>query len=330
MNSVDNRDYPVDVVITWVDGSDKKWQQKVTPYLEKKIDWSNKKDTLRFQSIDEICYCIKSIIKFAPFVRNIFVVTDNQKPNCFDAIELLAKVQNIHLKLVDHKEIFKGFEQVLPTFNARSIGTMLFRIEGLAEHFIYFADDFFFMKKVKRSDFFINELPLIRGKWEKFYEDRLLRKIYLKVLKLLNIKNRVVKAGSKKAQQVGAKYNGLKKYVKLDHTPKGIRKSTIESIFKENPNLLEHNIKDRFRSENQFLVSSLAYHREIKNGTCSIQENLQLTYFQSYRSFFIIKIKLWWFIFSENKLFTCFQSLDIADEKTINYIVTWMNKRISS
>ena len=323
-------DYPIDVVITWVDGDDELWQQKITPYLEKKIDWSNKKDTLRFQSIDEISYSIRSIIKFAPFVRNIFLVTDNQKPASFDELVVLAKHRDINLKLVDHKEIFKGYEHCLPTFNARSIGTMLFRIKGLADHFIYFADDFFFMKEVKDSDFFINGQPIIRGQWAKFYEDRIFRKFYLKTLKLLGIKNRVVKAGSKKAQQFGAKYNGLDSYVKLHHTPKGIRKSTIESIFNDNPSLLEHNIKYRLRSEHQFLISSLAYHREIKNGTCKIQKNLQLTYFQSYKSFFMVKIKLWWFLFNKNKLFTCFQSLDIADEKTINYIKAWMNKRLSS
>lgn len=320
----------VDVVITWVDGSDLEWQNKIDPYLEKKIDWSNKKETMRFQSIDEISYSIKSIIKFAPFVRNIFVVTDNQIPSSFAALKISGNRQNINLRVVDHKEIFEGFEQYLPIFNARSIGTMLYKIKGLSEHFIYFADDFFFMKKVESSDFFINGFPVIRGRWESFYEDRLLRKLYLEALKFLKIKNRVVKAGSKKAQQMGAQLNGFEKFVKLHHTPKGIRKSTIESLFIESPRLLENNIKHRFRSDKQFLISSIAYHREIKKGTYSLRKNFQLSYFQSYRIFFVVKVKLWRFAFNKNKLFTCFQSLDVADKKTINYILNWMNKRLDN
>lgn len=323
-----NVDYPIDAIITWVDGNDVNWQHKINPYLEKKIDWSNKKETIRFQSIDEISYCVKSIIKFAPFIRNIFIVTDNQIPNSFETLNSLAKKNDVHLRVVDHKELFKGVEHYLPVFNARSIGPLFYKIKGLSDHFLFFNDDFFLMKKTEKSDFFENGYPIIRGGWANFYEDRLFRKIYLKVTSLLQLKARVVKVGTKKAQQTGAKLLGFKKYFKLHHTPMAIRKSTVESFFVENPDVLENNIKHRFRNEQQFLISSFSSHLEIKNKTCVLKKDLQLTYFQSYKYFFMIKFKLWWFKKDNSKLFMCFQSLEMTNKKTFKYIINWLDNRL--
>ena len=49
-------------------------------------------------------------------------------------------------------------------------------IPGLAEHFIYFNDDFFLLNPVKEEDFFIEGKPVIRGLWT-FYEDIWYKKI---------------------------------------------------------------------------------------------------------------------------------------------------------
>ena len=323
-----NVDYPIDAVITWVDGNDVNWQQRINPYLEKKIDWSNKKDTVRYQSINEIDYCIRSIIKFAPFIRNIFVVTDNQVPETFESLKELGKKHDVHLRIVDHKELFKGFEHYLPVFNARSIGPLFYKIEGLSEHFLFFNDDFFLMKKTERTDFFENGHPVIRGGWANFYEDRLGRKIYLKLTSLFNLKARVVKAGTKKAQQTGAKILGFKKYFKLHHTPMALRKSTLELFFTDNPEILENNIKYRFRNETQFLISSFSSHLEIKNKTCHLKKDLQLTYLQSYKYFLLVKFKLWKFKIDDAKLFMCFQSLEMTNKKTLSYIINWMDNRL--
>ncbi len=45
------------------------------------------------------------------------------------------------------------------------------RIPGLAEHFVYFNDDFFLIKHTKPTDFFRDGLPVLRGKWLKFDND---------------------------------------------------------------------------------------------------------------------------------------------------------------
>ncbi|MBP8158055.1 MAG: Stealth CR1 domain-containing protein, partial [Flavobacterium sp.] len=63
----------IDAVITWVDGSDAVWRDKINTHLEKKIDWDNKISSKRYNSIDEIDLAIESIIKFAPFIGTIFL-----------------------------------------------------------------------------------------------------------------------------------------------------------------------------------------------------------------------------------------------------------------
>ncbi len=317
----------IDAVITWVNGNDTSWQEKLNKYSEIKIDFSKKKNSVRYNSIGEIDIAIKSIIKYAGFIRNIYLVTDNQTPEFFASLQLQADKAGIHLSLVDHKVIFRGFEDCLPCFNSSSIGCMLFRIPGLSEHFIVFNDDTFLMRKTNPNDFFINNYPIIRGKWEKFHENRHLRNYYHKVLSILGKTVKKKSIGFKKFQQTSAKLAGAKKYVRRFHTPVCIRKSTLEHFFKGN-DILKENVKHRFRNKDQFIVSSLSEHLEIKNKTYNYSRNTQLTYFRSYKHYLVVKLKLFWFSKNTKKRFMTFQSLEMANEKTQNYILNWINNRL--
>jgi Stealth protein CR2, conserved region 2 len=72
--------------------------------------------------------------------------------------------------LVDHREIFRGYE-LLPTFNSRAIETMLWRIEGLADRFLYFNDDMMFVGPVEPTDFFSQKGRVtLRGRWSSWSE----------------------------------------------------------------------------------------------------------------------------------------------------------------
>ncbi|HOD11100.1 MAG TPA: Stealth CR1 domain-containing protein, partial [Flavobacterium sp.] len=66
MSNLVKNNFEIDAVITWVDGSDDVWRNKINTHLEKKIDWNNKVSSKRYNSIDEIELTIESIIKFAP------------------------------------------------------------------------------------------------------------------------------------------------------------------------------------------------------------------------------------------------------------------------
>lgn len=318
----------VDAVITWVDGNDTNWQDKLNIHSETKIDFNKKKESVRYNSIGEINIAIKSIIKHASFVKNIFLITDNQVPDLFEELKSLALKNDINLEILDHQVIFKGYEQFLPSFNSCSIGCMLFRIPNLSNHFIIFNDDIFLMRKTCITDFFINDSPIVRGKWENYYENKLVRKNYHKILSILGINKRIKTLGFKKFQQNSARLAGAKKYLRRFHTPVSVRKNTLQNFFYNNNEILEQNIKHKFRNENQFIVSSLSEHLEIKNNSFFYKKDTQLTHFRSYKKHYIVKLKLFLFSINKNKLFMTFQSLEMADEKTQKLILNWVNKRI--
>ena len=92
--------------------------------------------------------------------------------------------------------------------------------------------------------------------------------------------------------------------------------------------ILENNIKHRFRNDEQFLVESLATHLEVKNDTFFYTKDTQLTYFRSYKRPKEVKLKLANFLTDKRKLFVTFQSLEMADEKTLQYILSWIDNRI--
>ena len=322
-----SENFPVDAVITWVDGNDKNWQEKINAHSESKINFSSKNHIKRYNSIGEIDVAIKSIIKFAPFIRNIFLVTDDQSPESFDALKSLAQKKGMNLELVDHKVIFSGYEEFLPTFNSCSIISMLFRIPDLSEHFIIFNDDTFVMKEVSVSDFFINGEPIIRGEWQAFNEDKKLRKSYHKFLNLVNVPVKKNKISFKKLQQNSARLAKMDKYVRRFHTPVCVRKSTLTNFFEED-SLLRENIQHRFRNPDQFLLSSLSEHLEIKNNTYHYRNYSQLTYFRSYKNLFTTKLKLKWFEKNKRKLFLTFQTLDMANDEILDYILNWIDKRL--
>ena len=105
---------PIDAVILWVDGSDPKLAEKRNRYLALEKQTVRHPGALptRFASSDEIRYCVLSILTFAPFIRNIFIVTDEQDPGLYDEVRARFPDKAGCLKIVDHKEIFRGYEEV--------------------------------------------------------------------------------------------------------------------------------------------------------------------------------------------------------------------------
>ena len=87
-----------------------------------------------------------SIHANAPWVRNIYLVTDDQAPSWLDTTQ-----PNLHV--ISHKEIFAD-PSVLPVFNSHAIESRLHRIPGLAEHFLYLNDDVFLGRPVTPELFF--------------------------------------------------------------------------------------------------------------------------------------------------------------------------------
>jgi hypothetical protein len=145
----------IDAVIAWVDGNDPEHIRKRRNFIHTEGDNYRRevptgRDTTRFTDNGELEYCIRSIRAFAPWIRTIHLVTDNQIPKFLTPD--LRRELNVHV--VDHRQIFAGFKYALPTFNSRTIETALWRIPNLADHYIYFNDDFILTGDVSPSDFF--------------------------------------------------------------------------------------------------------------------------------------------------------------------------------
>ena len=136
--------FDIDIVYLWVDGEDSVWMKKL---LEAKKEELSEEaiSECRFKNNDELKFSIRSAKKFAPWIRNIYIVTDSQIPAW-----LKEGVEG--LKIIDHKEILP--EDALPCFNSCAIETCLHKIPGLSEYFLYANDDMFFWNNVSPEDFF--------------------------------------------------------------------------------------------------------------------------------------------------------------------------------
>lgn len=317
---------PIDAVITWVDGADPAHAAKLDSYLEsigrKRTGSAGK---ARFHNAGEIDYCVTSILKFAPWVRTIHIVTDRQVPDLLKTLEGTVFEQKI--RVVDHREIFAGYEQHLPTFNSSSILSMLWRISGLAEHFIFFNDDFCLIRSVQPEDFFIQEKVVLRGKWRLLPEKQPHNILLGWLLKRFK---KTKDFSFWEGQQLTARKLGFKwRYFRLPHVPHAWTRSSQASYFGENPEVLEQNIKYRLRAYEQLIGESLAAHLELRKHSAIINNqlfNIQLKPRQQF--YWRVWLKLWWADHNANAAFACIQSIEAATPAKQQLIFNWLDKRI--
>nr|XP_004650281.2 N-acetylglucosamine-1-phosphotransferase subunits alpha/beta [Jaculus jaculus] len=100
----------------------------------------------RFEDNEELRYSLRSIEKHAPWVRNIFIVTNGQIPSWLN-------LDNPRVTIVTHQDVFRNVSH-LPTFSSPAIESHIHRIEGLSQKFIYLNDDVMFGKDVWPDDFY--------------------------------------------------------------------------------------------------------------------------------------------------------------------------------
>ena len=187
---------PVDAVITWVDGNDKAHIDKLTHYLTK-IGGARPEAAAptRFNECGEINYCVLSLLRFAPWIRTIYIVTSAQTPPII--MQLKGTPYEQKVILVDERDLFQGVasygldQSYLPIFNSISIETLLWRIPGLANQFIYLNDDWSLIRPVAYEDFFRDDKLVFRGSW-KVQSPKKWRNTWLKYIKeKLNINTKL-------------------------------------------------------------------------------------------------------------------------------------------
>lgn len=326
------KDHPIDVVIAWVDGGDPELAEKRNRYLGLSGDKAHPgAHPTRFASINEIRYCVLSVFRFAPFVRNLYIVTDGQDPDLYADIKTWFPERADSVRIVDHTEIFEGFEKYLPTFNSISIGNMIWRIKGISDNFVYFNDDTFLIRPMRPEDFFIDNRPVLRGRWVPAPLFRILwntiRKSFHKYFR--NNPGFQPKASFHLGQWNSASLLGLKwRYFTNSHTPHTVGRKTIENFVISNKPLLEKNISHRFRHYSQFTFISLSNHLQLLQGNRLIASP-DLAYLQPYnrpKDYIDKKISL---CEKDNRIkFICVQSLEMCGEEEQKKLLGWMQKRL--
>lgn len=324
----------IDAVITWVDGQDLAHQEKLNDYLATlgAIRPQTANPT-RFHNAGEIDYCIVSLLRFAPWLRHIYIVTDAQVPSIVQKIR--GSQFESKIKIVDHREIFLGYESVLPTFNIRSIMTMLWRIPGLSENFIFLNDDFAVLRPLNPADFFREGKVVLRGEWHKMSSELFISKIRLFWRKLFPVSKERQALGRAKhlvAQEFSARIAGFThKYFRLAHNPHPWRISSVQRFFSIHPEYMTENIQYKLRSSNQFISECLAAYLEIKSDSAIIDNRLKTLQLKpATQALSRVRRSLRKADVDENIAFICIQSIEKADEQTQKLVFDWLDKRIGN
>lgn len=143
-------DFPIDAVYTWVDGADPNWiasKRRLEAQLSGREYHPEANHEARFESKDELKYSLRSLEYFAPWFNKIYIVTAGQVPAWLN-------LDHPKVVMIDHEDIYDDPNH-LPTFNSNSIISRLHHIPGLSEHFVYLNDDVMFGKPVRPQDFFL-------------------------------------------------------------------------------------------------------------------------------------------------------------------------------
>ena len=315
----------IDAVITWVDGNDPEHYRKRMKYQTggemKRVDIGG--DT-RFNSLGEINYCVASINKYASFVRKIYIVTDGQNPNVEKFMDENFPGKHIPVEIVDHKTIFKGYEQYLPVFNSLAIETMLWRIPGLSEYYIYLNDDFSFIGPVTEEDFIRKGRMQING-YRRFVPFSILKERVHTMRKggipLVTFRKMILNA---------AFLLKSLRMVKLVHAPLILKKSYFEEYYAGHPEAMVLNIQERFRSLKQYNPQELVYLLALKKGEAKIVcPDRKLLYINPKR--YKIKRtleKLAIFTKKKKAKYFCINSLDLATPDVQKAVVGWLDDRL--
>ena len=318
-------DYPIDIVIPWVDGDDPVLAAKRRQHLtgKKEEKHADVAAATRFSDLGEIFWCIDSINIFAPFIRKIFIVTDSQDPRLEEHLAARFPDGHIPVEIVDHQVIFRGYEKYLPIFNSRSIEAVIWRIPGLSEHFVLMNDDFFLAGPVKPEDFYQGDKTVCYADWRWTWLERLFRRIK-------RWKNRRAKATFKGSMINAVKIlGGHPVFLYLAHTPRALKRSFYENFFAEHPEVLVRNLLDRFRTPRQYNSQELFYITELKAGRLKVvPTSRRLLYLKPHRGSRHVTRNLRRFDRSCNACFGCINSIDLASTEDRQRIFKWISGRL--
>lgn len=150
----------IDIVITYLNERDKQWQTSFNYWKDKEIQEgkasiSNRQafGKERTREWDTLKYWFRGIENNCKWVNKVFLIVQNKNhvPKWLDT-------NNPKLRIVYHNEYIP--EQLLPTFNAMTIGMYVSNIKDLSENYIMCDDDFYFLNPIEEDRFFKDNKPI--------------------------------------------------------------------------------------------------------------------------------------------------------------------------
>lgn len=245
--------YPIDIVVPWVDGSDPAWRAERAKYRPELGTGDN--NEARYREWGFFQYWFRSIEMYAPWVRTVHLITWGHLP-------AWLKTDHPKLHIVNHRDFIP--EEYLPTFSSHPIENNVHRIPGLAEHFILFNDDVYLSQPTVPEDFFVDGMPVdtaVLGGVTIADTVSYMPYIALNGLGLLNenfSKRQVLKRDWKKwfnpkygklalfnlYYYPGQTFPGFRSF----HTCLPYRKSTLEEVWEKCYDAFDHTCRNRFRS----------------------------------------------------------------------------------
>ncbi|VBB48122.1 conserved hypothetical protein [uncultured Paludibacter sp.] len=224
---IDIKNMHIDLIYLWVDGNDPEWLAIQNTFVGNSETSSSTNCKGRYMDNDELKFSLRSVEKYAPWINQIYIITDNQTPEWID-------LTNPKIKIIDHKHLMP--QEILPCYNSGVIELFLYKIEGLSEHFIYANDDMFINNSVSPDTFFTNEgFPIIRltrknlRKLRWFWREKIRRK------PLHNYSQSIKNASELVKKKFGIYYNGvphhnIDAYLKSDY--QRVSEQIFENEFK--------------------------------------------------------------------------------------------------
>lgn len=236
--------FPVDIVYTWCNGRDDKFKQEKQLWLNKcNITNADFNFQCQWNDNDELKYSIRSIEKYASWIRNIFIITNNQVPEWLVNYNSNRKKNLPEIKIINVSDIMP--KESLPTFNSQAIETCLSYIKDLSEHFLYACDDMFFNAPVDKSFFFnLDGKPIVRLQSE----------ISAKTCKKSQYARSIISAQNK----VKEKYNKLYKQAP-HHCIDSYTKTSFIDCINDFKNEFHNTTFHKFRQENSVQRAIILY-----------------------------------------------------------------------
>lgn len=134
-------DSGIDVVYSWVNGSDPIRQADLEKYKHLN-QYKNGGTPNRFHTWNELYYSLRLLYDKVSHIRNIYILTAGERP--------YYTAEFPQVQYINHSE----FLSVLPTFNSWAIEFgQYYLLDRLSDPFVYLNDDYFITSSINLKDF---------------------------------------------------------------------------------------------------------------------------------------------------------------------------------